>query len=85
MNTLTLHPSGKTHDGHPRYEVRRSGVAVGFIEGHNPSFERSSPGKRYVNARWRSKRRYWRAVGTNNHTISQANETRSRALRAFEP
>ena len=71
---------GVTYDDHPRYEVTLNGLVIGHVEGNNPTFERSSKGKRYVNSRWRSKRRYWRVIGADGRTILHDVNTRKRAV-----
>lgn len=67
-------------DGHPVYDVSLDGCPIGAIEGNNPTFERSSKGKRYVNARWRSKRRYWKVLDVNGKTILRDVSTRKLAV-----
>lgn len=83
-SALSLRPAGKTYDDQPRYDVLAGERIVGRIEGHHPTLERSSPGKRYVNARWKSKKRYWRAISVEGRTVGLAYETRKRAMRCFE-
>lgn len=83
-SALSLRPAGKTYDDQPRYDVMAGETIVGRIEGHHPTFERRSPGKRYVNARWTSNKRYWRAVNLEGRTVGRAYETRKGAMRCFE-
>lgn len=44
-----------------QYEVRtENGTLLGFVRQADRTCERRSKGKRYVNARWTSKRKAWR-------------------------
>ena len=76
---------GKTWDDHPRYEVSYNGEVAGHVEGENPTFERKTPGKRYVNARWQSRRRYWRVINRDGRRIIGALETLKRAAGWLKP
>lgn len=79
-STSFVRAVGVTFDDHPRYEVTLNGEVIGHVEGNNPTFERSSRGRRYVNSRWRSKRRYWRVIGADGRTILHDVVTRKRAV-----
>lgn len=70
---------GVTYDDHPRYEVALDGTVIGHVEGYNPTFEKRSKGRRYVNSRWRSKRRYWRVIADGRAILHDVN-TRKRAV-----
>jgi hypothetical protein len=64
-----------------QYEVVIGDTVLGRIEGYHPTFERSRPGARIVDRRWKSKKVYWVAEypGVRNK-YRFPYETRKRAV-----
>jgi hypothetical protein len=84
ITEASVRRNGTTYDGQPRYDVLIGDAVVGHIEGHHPTFERGPRNARYVTARWKSKRRYWRAIDLSGRTVAWSCETIKRACWYFE-
>lgn len=83
--TLTHDPTAPVHlgGGCRAYRVTVDGQHIGWVFGVIVTIERRTPGRRYVNARWESRRPrwLWRTMDGRQQPGGLAYETRAWAAR----